>query len=230
MPEPRQPPAPPPLPHNLAARCTKTPEPLYGFDRNGCTDSIGILTLREAIALGSTSIGTEHILLGLIREGEGKGKSPATQVLDGLGVDPNRVRQQVIQLLSASRGETQAGARPVTVGGGKRKLASEVRGRLDSIEWRLSVLEQRVGTGPDVRDLDREIAQVRRDKEAAIDAQDFENAAVLRDRERQLLSDKTAREREWAALPSLSDEVERLRDLLRRHGIDPQDGAAYHHR
>jgi len=188
------------------------------------------LSLREAIALGSTSIGTEHILLGLIREGEGKGKSPATQVLDGLGVDPNRVRQQVIQLLSASRGETQAGARPVTVGGGKRKLASEVRGRLDSIEWRLSVLEQRVGTGPDVRDLDREIAQVRRDKEAAIDAQDFENAAVLRDRERQLLSDKTAREREWAALPSLSDEVERLRDLLRRHGIDPQDGAAYHHR
>jgi len=188
------------------------------------------LSLREAIALGSTSIGTEHILLGLIREGEGKGKSPATQVLDGLGVDPNRVRQQVIQLLSASRGETQAGARPVTVGGGKRKLASEVRGRLDSIEWRLSVLEQRVGTGPDVRDLDREIAQVRRDKEAAIDAQDFENAAVLRDRERQLLSDKTAREQEWAALPSLSDEVERLRDLLRRHGIDPQDGAAYHHR
>jgi ATP-dependent Clp protease ATP-binding subunit ClpA len=185
------------------------------------------LSLREAIALGSTSIGTEHILLGLIREGEGKGKgkSPATQVLDGLGVDPNRVRQQVIQLLAASRGEVEAGARRVTAGG-KRKLASEVRGRLDSIEWRLSVLEQRVGTGPDVHDLDREIAQVRRDKEAAIDAQDFENAAVLRDRERQLLSDKTAREQEWAALPSLSDEVERLRDLLRRHGIDPQDGAA----
>ena len=74
--------------------------------------------------------------------------------------------------------------------------------------------------------LDREIAEVRRDKEAAIDAQDFENAAVLRDRERQLLSDKTARLQEAADLPSLSDEVERLRDLLRRHGIDPQDGAA----
>ncbi len=184
------------------------------------------LSLREAIALGSTSIGTEHILLGLIREGEDKGKSPATQVLDGLGVDPNRVRQQVIALVSVNQGENEAGVRRVTAGGGKRKLAAEVRGRLDSIEWRLSVLEQRVGTGPDVRDLDREIIQVRRDKEAAIDAQDFENAAVLRDRESQLLSDKAARLQEWAALPSLSDEVERLRDLLRRHGIDPQDGAA----
>jgi ATP-dependent Clp protease ATP-binding subunit ClpA len=184
------------------------------------------LALREALQLGHNYIGTEHILLGLIREGEGKGKSPATQVLNGLGVDPNRVRQQVIQLLSASRAEDQAGVRLVTAGGGKRKLASEVRGRLDSLEWRLSVLEQRVGTGPDVRDLDREIAQVRHDKETAIDAQDFEAAAVLRDRERQLLSDKAAREQEWATLPSLSEEVERLRDLLRRHGIDPQDGAA----
>ncbi len=184
------------------------------------------LSLREAIALGNTSIGTEHILLGLIREGEGKSKNPATQVLNGLGVDPNRVRQQVVALVSATRGEDEAGVPRVTAGGRKRKLASEVRGSLDSIEWRLSVLEQRVGTGPGVRDLDREITQVRRDKEAAIDAQDFENAAVLRDRESRLLSDKAARLQEWAALPSLSDEVERLRDLLRRHGIDPQDGAA----
>ena len=84
----------------------------------------------------------------------------------------------MVVLVSASRGEDEAGVPRVTAGGRKRKLASEVRGRLSSIEWRLSVLEQRVGTGPDVRDLDREITQVRRDKEAAIDAQDFENAAV----------------------------------------------------
>jgi hypothetical protein len=51
-------------------------------------------------------------------------------------------------------------------------------------------------------------------------------ACVLRDRESQLLSDRAARLQEAAGLPSLSDEVERLRDLLRRHGIDPQDGAA----
>lgn len=88
-----------------------------------------------------------------------------------------------------------------------------------------------MGTGaPDLRALEQQIAGVRRDKEAAIDAQDFENAAVLRDREKHLLGDRAARHREWAAsytdLPSLTEEVERLRDLLRRHGINPQDGVA----
>jgi ATP-dependent Clp protease ATP-binding subunit ClpC len=179
------------------------------------------LSMREAIALGHAYIGTEHILLGLVRLGEG----PATQVLNGLGVDPNRVRQQVIQLVSARRVQEQPGTGGAP-GRGKRKLLSELRGRLDSLDWRLSVLEQRVGTAPDLVQLDQEITQVRRDKESAIDAQDFENAAVLRDREQQLLGDKAARQQEWAALPSLGDEVERFRDLLRRHGIDPQDGAA----
>jgi hypothetical protein len=46
-----------------------------------------------------------------------------------------------------------------------------------------------------------------------LDAQDFENAAVLRDRERQLLGDKAAREQERAAPPSLTGEIDRLRDL-----------------
>jgi ATP-dependent Clp protease ATP-binding subunit ClpC len=54
------------------------------------------LSLREALQLGHNSIGTEHILLGLIREGEGV----AAQVLTKLGADLTRVRQQVIQLLS----------------------------------------------------------------------------------------------------------------------------------
>ena len=180
------------------------------------------LSLREAMAIGNSSIGTEHILLGLVRVGQG----PAAQVLAGLGVDPSRVRQQVIRLVSASR--TQANPAPgrAMAGGGKRKLSPELGGRLDSLEWRLSILEQRVGTGRDLGQLDQEISQVRRDKERAADAQDFENAALLRDREQRLLDDKAARMQEWAALPSLSDEIERLRDLLRRHGIDPQDDVA----
>jgi ATP-dependent Clp protease ATP-binding subunit ClpA len=179
------------------------------------------LSLREAIALGHAYIGTEHILLGLLREDDGV----AIRVLNGLGVEPNRVRQQVIQLVSARRVQQE----PETgraAGRGKRKLLSELRGRLDALDWRLSVLEQRVGTSPDLAQLDQEITQVRIDKESAIEAQDFEHAAVLRDREQQLLGDKAARLQEWAALPSLSDEVERLRDLLRRHGIDPQDDVA----
>ncbi|MFL6171348.1 MAG: Clp protease N-terminal domain-containing protein, partial [Marmoricola sp.] len=63
------------------------------------------LSLREALQLGHNYIGTEHILLGLIREGEGV----AAQVLQKLGADLNRVRQQVIQLLSGYQGkEAQA--------------------------------------------------------------------------------------------------------------------------
>ena len=77
------------------------------------------LALREALQLGHNYIGTEHILLGLIREGEGV----AAQVLQSLGVDLDRARQAVIQLLAgyaieaeAASGET-VGARvePVAV-------------------------------------------------------------------------------------------------------------------
>src|SRR5262249_19118142 len=64
------------------------------------------LSLREALQLGHNYIGTEHILLGLIREGEGV----AAQVLVKLGADLNRVRQQVIQLLSGYQGKEPAGA------------------------------------------------------------------------------------------------------------------------
>jgi ATP-dependent Clp protease ATP-binding subunit ClpC len=59
------------------------------------------LSLREALQLGHSYIGTEHLLLGLIREGEGV----AAQVLTKLGADTNKVRQQVIQLLSGFQGK-----------------------------------------------------------------------------------------------------------------------------
>ncbi len=62
------------------------------------------LSLREALQLGHNYIGTEHILLGLIREGEGV----AAQVLVKLGADLNKVRQQVIQLLSGYQGKEPA--------------------------------------------------------------------------------------------------------------------------
>ncbi len=63
------------------------------------------LSLREALQLGHNYIGTEHILLGLIREGEGV----AAQVLVKLGADLNKVRQQVIQLLSGYQGKEPVG-------------------------------------------------------------------------------------------------------------------------
>jgi ATP-dependent Clp protease ATP-binding subunit ClpC len=64
------------------------------------------LTLREALQLGHNYIGTEHILLGLIREGEGV----AARVLVKLGADLGRVRQQVIDLLSGYQGKEQMAA------------------------------------------------------------------------------------------------------------------------
>src|ERR1035441_1109006 len=64
------------------------------------------LSLREALQLGHSYIGTEHMLLGLVREGEGV----AAQVLQSLGADLPRVRQQVIQLLSGYQGKEPVGA------------------------------------------------------------------------------------------------------------------------
>ena len=69
------------------------------------------LSLREALQLGHNYIGTEHILLGLIREGEGV----AAQVLTKLGADLDRVRNQVVQLLTGAAGTkevAQAGEAP----------------------------------------------------------------------------------------------------------------------
>jgi ATP-dependent Clp protease ATP-binding subunit ClpC len=65
------------------------------------------LSLREALQLGHSYIGTEHMLLGLVREGDGV----AAQVLVQLGADLGRVRQQVIQMMSGQPGK-EAGAAP----------------------------------------------------------------------------------------------------------------------
>ena len=68
------------------------------------------LSLREALQMNHSYIGTEHILLGLIREGEGV----AAQVLIKLGADLNRVRNTVLQLLSGYQGTTEG--QPITSG------------------------------------------------------------------------------------------------------------------
>lgn len=74
-------------------------------------------SMREALQLGHNYIGTEHILLGLLREGDGV----AAQVLIKLGADLNNVRQTVIELLSGYQGgqTQQSGRDTVGVGGGR---------------------------------------------------------------------------------------------------------------
>ena len=112
-----------------------------------------VLAQEEARMLYHDYIGTEHILLGLIREGEGV----AAQVLVRLGADLNRVRQQVIQLLHGYQGKE-----PEAAPGGPRRgrVPSDLPARVNAIESRLSAIEHRVGSGPDTADLDEQIAQV----------------------------------------------------------------------
>jgi ATP-dependent Clp protease ATP-binding subunit ClpA len=180
------------------------------------------LSLREAPLIGHNYIGTEHILLGLIREGEGV----AAQVLVRLGADLNRVRRQVIQLLHGYPGKEPTAW-----------VAPDVPPSVLALELRLSAIERRVGTGRAFVDLDEQIAQVRQDKDAAIDARDFEQAASLRDREKQLLADKTARQEHWENahrdLASLAEQVQhlavemtRLADMLRQKAIEPDGETA----
>ena len=128
------------------------------------------LSLREALQLGHNYIGTEHILLGLIREGEGV----AAQVLQKLGAELHKVRQTVIQLLSGVQGEESSSqsAHPGGSGRGKssesssggstvldqfgRNLTQQARdhkldpviGRADEIQRVMQVLSRRTKNNP----------------------------------------------------------------------------------
>jgi ATP-dependent Clp protease ATP-binding subunit ClpA len=188
------------------------------------------LSLVESQQLGDAYIGPEHVLLGLLREGDGV----AAQVLVQLGADLNRVREEVIHLLHVHQAREATWGRSTT---GEHTPLPGVQTRLNVVEDRLAAVEQQVGIRPDTSDLDEQIAQFRREKEGAIDVKDFERAASLRDREKELLARKAALEKQWAAghptLPvlaercqQLADEIERLGALLRQHGIDPQDKPA----
>lgn len=118
------------------------------------------LSLEEARQLGHNYIGTEHLLLGLIREGEGV----AARVLENLGVDLTKVRTQVIRMLGETAEVTSGGGG----GGGKgslktatldefgtnlTKLASEskldpVVGRYEEIDRVIQILGRRTKNNP----------------------------------------------------------------------------------
>jgi ATP-dependent Clp protease ATP-binding subunit ClpC len=123
------------------------------------------LSLREALQLGHNYIGTEHILLGLIREGEGV----AAQVLQQLGAELQKVRQTVIQLLSGPGGSEQQASEPAGSGGRESsaggstvldqfgrnytQLARErkldpVIGRIREIERVMQILSRRTKNNP----------------------------------------------------------------------------------
>jgi ATP-dependent Clp protease ATP-binding subunit ClpA len=169
-----------------------------------------VVAQEQARMLNYDYIGTEHILLGLIRESKGV----AAQVLVKLGADLNRVRQQVIQLLHGHHSTDVIGEGSQRGKQARARLLDDALARIDDLDRRLAAIERWAGLRPDLDDLVQEIAQVRREKEAAIDQQDFEAAAVLRDKETQLLAARAAREKEWtqtaAGRPPLAGELGRV--------------------
>ncbi len=153
------------------------------------------LSLREAMRLDHLYIGTEHVLLGLLREGEGV----AVHMLTKLGAGPDEVREAVYKLLSS---RPPAPPEPMLP--------------------------------PGLGAYDEKIALVRRQKDAAIDAGDFGQAAASRDSEKRLLAERAQRIADWSAgvdvialgeeLDRLRREVGRLQNLLLQHGIEPGEG------
>jgi ATP-dependent Clp protease ATP-binding subunit ClpC len=115
------------------------------------------LSMDEARKLGHTYVGTEHILLGLIREGEGV----AARVLNNLGVSLNKARQQVLQLLGSSESVSQnhssnPNVNTPTLDGLARDLTAYAKeghldpviGRSKEIERVIQVLSRRTKNNP----------------------------------------------------------------------------------
>ncbi len=207
------------------------------------------LSLRESQSLGHNHIGTEHILLGLIREGEGV----AARVLLDFDADPEAVRNEVIRMLSGPGGRQprvvlrRGLLDPAWLGALQpvlESLADDIRaafGRTpDSGDLLLALACARdtlagralVALGVDLdalwgsiegaraelmsvtAALDREAEQAREAKEEAIEAQDFDEAARLRDQEREIIM----RRRQ---LGEAGAEV--LHEIRRRLGLPDQE-------
>jgi ATP-dependent Clp protease ATP-binding subunit ClpC len=103
------------------------------------------LSLREALEFGHNYIGTEHILLGLMVEGEGM----AATVLRELGADVDAMRERVSELLRAHRTRTGTTARTAAAGPQlvHYRWQSEVLAALEAISDRLTAIERHLGLG-----------------------------------------------------------------------------------
>jgi ATP-dependent Clp protease ATP-binding subunit ClpA len=237
-----------------------------------------VLAQDEARELGHGSVRPEHLLLGLLAEGQGA----AAQALESLGISLEEARDRVEEIAGPGQG-TPAGRIPFTPPA-RQVLARSLREavqlghtRIGTGHLLLSLLagadditaqvlagqgagydlaRERVAaflTGrheqadPETRlvrlpvpaalaDITGQLRQVQRQKTAASEAGDHEGAAALRGRERQLRAEKLRLEQEWAAGADIRTviaenqrvhrELDRLRALLRQHGIEPDGGTA----
>ena len=139
---------------NLIGRGQETAQTIHYTPR---AKKVIELSMDEARKLGHSYVGTEHVLLGLIREGEGV----AARVLNNLGVSLNKARQQVLQLLGSNesgshQGSTSANASTPTLDSLARDLTAIAReGSLDPVIGRgkeiqrvIEVLSRRTKNNP----------------------------------------------------------------------------------
>ena len=168
------------------------------------------LALREALALGHNYIGTEHLLLGLMRENEGV----AARILLDFDADAEKIRNEVIRMLS-----------------GPGRLWEEYAPDPSSLG---EIPESYSPASPPIAaEVGQEIERVRREKEEAIEAQEFAEAARLRDRERTLSLAAKRLERAWSREeshdePHVTMEVSKSGHVTRRFdGYEPFDYRRY---
>ena len=176
-----------------------------------------VLAQHEARGLGHGSIGTEHLLLGLLAEGEGV----AALALGSLGISLEEARDRVAELAGRGPG-TPAGGIPFTP---RAKRVLEL-----SLRQALQLGHTYIGTEHLLLSLLAESDGI----PAQVLAGRGASYALVRDRVMALLADRS--EPDWAAgvdVPALiaenqrlQRELDRLRDLLRQHGIEPDGGTA----
>jgi hypothetical protein len=160
-------------------------------------------SLREAVQLGHNYVGTEHLLLSLLAEGD----DITAQVLAGRGAGYALAQERVVALLTGRYEQADPTTRLV-----------------------------RLPVPADLADVTEQLRQVQRQKTAAFEAGDLDSVAALRGQEKQLRAEKLRLEHEWAAgvdvraviaeNQRVHRELDRLRDLLRQHGIEPDSGTA----
>lgn len=151
------------------------------------------LAVREAVQLGHLYVGTEHILLGLVREGDGVG----WHVLSRLGVTVPKVRDQVLELASQDR---RAASHVIAPPG------------IRDYDTRIELARQAKDTAVDARDFDRAAAARESEKELVAGRD-----RLIAQWSAGLDVATLGRELDW-----LRDEVNRLQGLLLQNGIEPE--------
>jgi ATP-dependent Clp protease ATP-binding subunit ClpA len=166
------------------------------------------LSWQEATAVSDDFVATQHLLLGLLRQGRA-----VAEILTALGADYEHVFDNAYRhcTVFAHHGRPQAGREPTMA----ELIHPPVR-------------QGRLALPPETSDFRQRLAAVRARKEAAIDAQDYEAAAAIRDDEKRLLKQRRELFTAWAVdieagmlveeIEQLYQQVDRLEAERRHHG------------